>query len=60
MFSKHMKCWYNIGFLRYNTASYHITLKNCSLSLISSYRTIKLKLMIMPDNNICTNVYYIT
>ena len=46
--------------LHYNTASYHITLKNCSLSLISSYRTIKLKLMIMPDNYICTNVYYVS
>ena len=46
-------------FLRYNTASYHITLKNCSLSLISSYSTIELKLTIMPDNYVCTNVCYI-
>ena len=63
-FSKYiMKCWFNIDFCvttLLHIASYHIALKNCSFSFISRYRTIKLKLMIMPDNYICTNVYYIT
>ena len=39
---------------RYNTASYNLTSKNCSLSLISSYRAIKLKLLKTLDNCICT------